>query len=222
MDIESLMTDSAKESEGVWVPIGGDAEIKEAREGNEHYQDYLHGLVTANRAALDQNDKASRDLQRKLLIRAYAHTILKDVRGLKRGGKPIEAYTTAIGVELLTMHSIKPDGTIVEPEYPPELERRGIEGSVVVLVAIGLCCFGIGLCAAGLQTSGLRSSSVLLPLMVACAGLVSGSSTFQNSVNRLAPSSSAASSNSGGMARKYCVIKNTPNDPVRLGRISPG
>ena len=103
MDIESLMTDSAKESEGVWVPIGGDAEIKEAREGNEHYQDYLHGLVTANRAALDQNDKASRDLQRKLLIRAYAHTILKDVRGLKRGGKPIEAYTTAIGVELLTI-----------------------------------------------------------------------------------------------------------------------
>lgn len=103
MDIESLVTDTSKEVEGVWVPIGGDARIKVAREGNEQYEDYLRGLVTANRAAIDADDKQARALQKKLIIRAYAHTILRDVEGLKRGGQLIEGYTPEIGIELLSI-----------------------------------------------------------------------------------------------------------------------
>lgn len=103
MDIESLVTDPALESEGVWVPIGNGGHIKVAREGNEAYQDYLHGLVTANRAAIDQDDSASRKLQKQLLARAYAYHILKDVKGIKRGGVEITSYTPAIGIELLSI-----------------------------------------------------------------------------------------------------------------------
>lgn len=102
-EINSLVTDSAKEVQGVWCALGGDAEIKVAREGNESYQDYLHNLVTANRAALDQDDKSSRDLQRKLLVRAYAYHILKDVKGLTKDGAPIENYTPEVGIELLSI-----------------------------------------------------------------------------------------------------------------------
>lgn len=102
-EINSLVTDSAKEEGGVWCALGSDAEILVAREGNQAYQDYLHNLVTANRAAIDQDDKASRELQRKLFIRAYAHHILKDVKGITRGGQLIEKYTPEIGIELLSI-----------------------------------------------------------------------------------------------------------------------
>jgi hypothetical protein len=103
MDIESLMTDSTLESEGVWVPIGNGGKIRVAREGNEAYQDYLHGLVTANRASIDQNDKASRKLQKDLLVRAYAYTVLKDVEGIRFKGQEITKYTPTIGLELLAI-----------------------------------------------------------------------------------------------------------------------
>ena len=52
--------------------------------------------------------------------------------------------------------------------------------------------------------------------------MVSGNSTFQNSVNRDAPSSIAASSSSTGMARKYWVMKNTPKGATSPGSMSPG
>lgn len=103
MDIENLITDSTLETEGVWVPIGNGGSIKVAREGNEAYQDYLHGLVTANRAAIDQNDKASRKLQKDLLVRAYAYTVLKDIKGIKRGGEELGPYTPSLGLELLAI-----------------------------------------------------------------------------------------------------------------------
>ena len=56
---------------------------------------------------------------------------------------------------------------------------------------------------------------------VACAGSVIGSSTRQKTLKRDALSSSAASSISRGMPRKYWVIRNTPNGMDRPGRISP-
>lgn len=103
MDIEKLIADSDKEVNGVWVPIGDGGEILVAREGNEEYEDYLHNLATANRAAIDQNDKASRKLQRELVRRAYAHTILKGIRGIKRGGVEITNFDTKVAMELLSI-----------------------------------------------------------------------------------------------------------------------
>jgi hypothetical protein len=55
---------------------------------------------------------------------------------------------------------------------------------------------------------------------VACAGIESGSTIRQNTFSREARSSSAASSISGGMARKYCVISSTPNGKASLGAIN--
>ena len=51
---------------------------------------------------------------------------------------------------------------------------------------------------------------------------ISGNVMSRKLVQRLAPSSSAASSSSRGMARIYCVMKNTPKLVVSPGRISPG
>lgn len=102
MDISSLVTDKTLEVEGVWFPIG-DGELLIAREGNEEYTDYLNGLVNANRAAIDGTDKASRDRQKALLIRAYAYTILKDVRNVKYKGELITKYTPTLGIELLSI-----------------------------------------------------------------------------------------------------------------------
>ena len=48
--------------------------------------------------------------------------------------------------------------------------------------------------------------------------MVSGSSTFQKMPKREAPSSIAASSSSRGMARKYWVMKNTPNGADQAGQ----
>ncbi len=52
----------------------------------------------------------------------------------KGGGEPAPALPSEGSGDALT--PAEPRGTIVEPEYPPELERRGIEGSVVVIVWI--------------------------------------------------------------------------------------
>lgn len=89
MDIELFQTNQAKEVEGVWFPLGGGAEVLVAREGNDAYNDYLNGLVNANRALIDGTDKAARKAQKDLLIRAYAHTVLKGWKGLTSKGEDI-------------------------------------------------------------------------------------------------------------------------------------
>ncbi len=103
-DFESFESDLDLEVGGVWVPIGEGAEILVAREGNEKYQDFLQGLVAANRALLDGNDKASRTLQKNLLVRAYAKHILLGARGirLKIDGKVIDLNETNFNEQIAT------------------------------------------------------------------------------------------------------------------------
>src|ERR1700722_12884386 len=56
---------------------------------------------------------------------------------------------------------------------------------------------------------------------VACAGSDNGNRMRQKILKRDAPSSAAASSSSRGVARKYCVNRNTPNEAASHGRINP-
>lgn len=103
MDISELMTDLNKEVEGVWCPLGKGAHAKIARYGNDEFQKEMSRKYKANRALLESDDDSSIELNRTLLIEAFAKTILKDIRGITINGNPIEKYTFEIGVKLLSV-----------------------------------------------------------------------------------------------------------------------
>ena len=102
MDFESFYTNQAAENEGVWVQISRDASIKVARasEANEAYITALRAKYKDHRYDLEQDDEHSQRLQEDIMIELYADHILKDVKGLRKGGEEI-VYNPKVGRELL-------------------------------------------------------------------------------------------------------------------------
>lgn len=103
-DIDKLMTDESLEVEGVWVNLGDGAEMLIARENNEEYTDFLQGLVAANRALIDQNDKASRKVQQDLINQTYARHVLKGVKNFRFRGVVYnsgENFDSKVALEML-------------------------------------------------------------------------------------------------------------------------
>ena len=102
MDFENFLTNYQHENEGVWVQIGKDAHIKVARasDANEAYTSALRSKYKDHRYDLEQEDDSARQLENQILVDLYADHILKDVRGIRKGGVEIE-YTPKVGRELL-------------------------------------------------------------------------------------------------------------------------
>ena len=101
-DFSQMLTDHTLETTGTWVPFTDESRLLIARQGNDEYTDLLQGMVTANRALIDQNDKASRRKQQEILEEVYAKTILKSVDGIMFEGVAVtpENYTPAIGLKM--------------------------------------------------------------------------------------------------------------------------
>lgn len=105
-DIEDLITSKDLEDNGVWKPIGHGAEIKVARIGNDAYLKMMRHGYKDERAVIDQEDDFSAEVQEKLLKKVYAHTILKDIRGITRKGVELK-YTPELGLELLEIRDFR-------------------------------------------------------------------------------------------------------------------
>lgn len=128
-DISSLMTSKAKETEGVWMPIGNEAKVKVARIGNDEYQKLLRRKYRANRAVLEQEDDLAAKVSEDVMIDVMAHTILKDVSGISINGAPIEKYTPEVGVQLLSIRDFREKVRAYADEA--ELFREHAEESIV-------------------------------------------------------------------------------------------
>lgn len=87
MDIGKLYrTDRQKETEGVWVLIGG-SEFLITRSNNRAYRKNLAEKLEANAAALDADTEESEALDNRLMAEVLAETILLDWKNVKVDGK---------------------------------------------------------------------------------------------------------------------------------------
>ena len=103
MDLsEDFGSDAAAGVEGVWAPVGIDAEVKVARIGNSEAQRAYRRIPRAVRRRLEDgflNDKDST----KWISEFLADNILKDWKGLADDGKAIK-YSRDNAIKMLTKY----------------------------------------------------------------------------------------------------------------------
>lgn len=85
---EHYATDEKAELEGVWRPMGT-GQVKVARANNNNYIELLNKLIEEHGQALDGNSPAAIELNKKVMIRVFAETILLDWKDLGYKGKPL-------------------------------------------------------------------------------------------------------------------------------------
>jgi hypothetical protein len=96
-DISDFMTDSVKEIEGVWFPLGKGREIKLAFHRNDSATALIRAKYRANRVVLEQDDDISSKMNEDLMIEVYAETVIK---GLRVNGNEVP-YNRQVGLDLL-------------------------------------------------------------------------------------------------------------------------
>lgn len=106
-ELNSLASDPKLEEEGVWRPLGNGAEALVARVGNKKFRSMIRRKLKANRVIIEQEDDLADEVSEEVMIEVYAHTILLDLKGVSIDGKPLEKYTPAIGVKLLSMRDFR-------------------------------------------------------------------------------------------------------------------
>jgi len=106
-DVANLITDEAKEVEGVWKTLSSTASVKIARWGNSDFSRMMRRKYKANRAVMEAEDDISEKVSVDILIEVMAATILRDVKGIGFKGKLIEKYTTEVGTELLKVKDFR-------------------------------------------------------------------------------------------------------------------
>ena len=95
-------TDSKKESEGVWEPMGGDCKVLVAAWGNPKYQAAIDGQPRQIRRRIDRG-KLSDTEDREIMVVVVGDTILLGWKNLLDDGKEIK-YTKAMAAKILAKH----------------------------------------------------------------------------------------------------------------------
>ena len=186
------------------------------------------GVMTARSGNAKAYEAHLRNEQRKALREAglpedrKTHEYTVALNGFAAELTPTEAAQLAKsdGVVNVWEDEIRHADTVGTPDYLGMTGENGVWQSQFGGDANAGKGIVVGVIDTGIDPGNPTWNLVNTP-KVACAGMVSGNSTFQNNVKREAPSISAASSRSRGIARKYWVMKNTPNEPVSPGSIRP-
>lgn len=101
MKLSKLQTDTMKKSEGTWVPIQEDLELKLAYLGEDNFQKRMEVLKRPHKRKIEDGTFPPSEFA-KLTGRVIAETIVKDWRGLEDDdGKAIK-YTKEKALELFT------------------------------------------------------------------------------------------------------------------------
>lgn len=98
MELSKLKTDSQKKSEGTWVPIEGDLELKMAYLGADAFQKRMEVLKRPHKRKIEDGSFPNSEFA-KLTGRVIAEVIVKDWKGLTEDGKPIK-YSKEKATEL--------------------------------------------------------------------------------------------------------------------------
>ena len=106
-DVSNLITDEAKEVDGVWKDYARNASVKVGRWGNTAFTRLLRAKFKASRTLLDGEDDLADATSTDIMIEVMAHTILRDVKGFGFAGKAIEQYTPEIGMQLLKVKDFR-------------------------------------------------------------------------------------------------------------------
>lgn len=101
---DAYATDEGKETEGVWINIGGDTELKIARAENEKHLRRGLALLEEHQEQLDNLPEDEKNaLDRRITRQLAAETILVDWKNLKYKGKKLP-YSQE-NAEMLLQHS---------------------------------------------------------------------------------------------------------------------
>lgn len=95
-------TDEKKELEGVWEPVGGDAELLIAAWNNPAFDKLFSNQPRQVRRRIDRG-KMSDEEDRKIMIQIVVDTILLDWKNLTDGGKTVK-YTRDNAVSMMTKY----------------------------------------------------------------------------------------------------------------------
>lgn len=99
-------TDESKEESGVWVEIGGDAELLIARAGNKKYNKMIAREYEKNKKALDLKGDAADALSEQIMIKVMASTILLGFKNIIWKGKEAQ-YSVALAEEMLKVKDFR-------------------------------------------------------------------------------------------------------------------
>lgn len=105
-DLESLVTDTELEVEGVWRDLPKGAKVKIARWNNKEFQKMMRRNFKSNRVILEQDDDISDEVSEDILIKVMAHTVLRDLTGAAINGQEIK-YTPEVGMKLLKIKDFR-------------------------------------------------------------------------------------------------------------------
>jgi hypothetical protein len=99
MDISEFETDLDLEKNGVWVDIGGGAQLLVARIGNPQFQTLLRKKTKPVLRLINQNRLPDEALE-EMMIETMAETVLLDWKGLTRNGENVP-FSKANALKLL-------------------------------------------------------------------------------------------------------------------------
>lgn len=97
-----VATDEAAELNGTWLPYREHAKLLIARSNNPKYLDKLSDLIERNRAALDKEDEAAKELSNDILAEVFATTLLLGWEGV--GYKGVELDYSVENAKTLLRH----------------------------------------------------------------------------------------------------------------------
>lgn len=103
---KEFATDTVKEEDGVWVGIGGGAELLLARAGNKAYGKMLAKEYEKHKHELELKNEVSDKLSEEIMIDVLAKTVLLGWKGIEFKGKPLE-YSVANGKQLLALKDFR-------------------------------------------------------------------------------------------------------------------
>ena len=95
-------TDSKKEEEGVWEPMGGDCKVLVAAWNNPKFDEALAAQPRQIRRRIDRGKLSDAD-DREIMVVVVADTILLGWKNLLDDGKEIK-YTKALAAKMLAKH----------------------------------------------------------------------------------------------------------------------
>jgi hypothetical protein len=96
-------TDEKLETNGAWVPFLQGSRLLVAREGNPHYTAELNRLYEENQEKLRLEGEEADELNKLLLAKVYARTILKGWENISFDGKTLTEYNEENAVKALLM-----------------------------------------------------------------------------------------------------------------------
>lgn len=103
---KSFATDNAKEQEGVWEDLGGEARILVARSNNRKYLKLMEAKLKAHKHTLDAGGEAAEKVAEEALVDAMSKAVLLSWENLAWQGEKLD-YSEENAKKLLALKDFR-------------------------------------------------------------------------------------------------------------------